>query len=105
METENLIPVQEVITHHQVEITFLDSLHEFGLIEITTVNETRFVFKEQMCELEKMIRLHYELDINLEGIEAISHLLQRVHSLQEELTAAKNRLRIYEEGLGDLMTG
>jgi chaperone modulatory protein CbpM len=97
METEDLIPVQEVITHHKIEVTFLDSLHEFGLIEITTVNETRFVLKEQMSELEKMIRLHYELDINLEGIEAISYLLQRVNSLQEELRAAKNRLRVYEE--------
>lgn len=96
MEIEDLIPVQEVVTHHHIEVTFLDSLHEFGLIEITTVNETRFVLKEQMSELEKMIRLHYELDINLEGIEAISYLLQRVNSLQEELTAAKNRLRVYE---------
>ena len=96
METDDLIPLQEVITHHNVEITFIDSLHEFGLIEITTVQQTRYVLKEQMSELEKMIRLHYELDINLEGIEAISYLLQRVNSLQEELNAAKNRLRVYE---------
>ncbi|MDQ3110948.1 MAG: chaperone modulator CbpM [Bacteroidota bacterium] len=98
METEDLIPVQEIITHHKIEISFLDSLHEFGLIEITTVKETRYLFKGQLSELEKMIRLHYELEINLEGIEAISHLLQRVNSLQEELVAARNRLRVYESG-------
>jgi hypothetical protein len=97
METENLIPVHQVITHHKVEVSFLDSLYEIGLIEITTVEETRYVFKDQLGELERMIRLHYELDINLEGIEAITHLLQRVNSLQEELNAAKNRLRVYEK--------
>ena len=96
METEDLIPIQEIITHHNVEITFIDSLHDFGLIEITTVEETRYVFKGQMSELEKMIRLHYELDINLEGIEAISHLLQRVNSLQEELVVMRNKLKVYE---------
>jgi hypothetical protein len=96
METEDLIPVHQVITHHAIEVSFIDSLHDFGLIELTTIEETRYVFKEQMSELEKMIRLHYELDINIEGIEAISHLLQRVNELQEELTAAKNRLRVYE---------
>lgn len=96
METDDLIPVQEIVTHHKIEISFLDSLHEFGLIEITTVKETRYILKVQMSELEKMIRLHYELDINLEGIEAISHLLQRVNNLQDELIAAKNRLRVYE---------
>lgn len=96
METEDLIPLQEIITHHKVEVTFIDSLHEYGLIKITTVKETRYVYKEQISELEKMIRWHYDLDINLEGIEAISHLLQRVNSLQEELNAMRNRLRVYE---------
>lgn len=97
METEDMIPLHQVITHHNIEVTFVDSLQEFGLIEITTVDEIRCVPRAQMSELEKMIRLHYELDINLEGIEAISYLLKRVNSLQEELTIARNRLRVYEE--------
>jgi hypothetical protein len=97
METENLIPVQQIITHQHVEVSFIHSLHEFGLIEITTVEETPYLFRDQLGDLERMIRLHYELDINLEGIEAISHLLQRVTNLQEELNAMKNKLRIYEE--------
>ena len=45
-----------------------------------------------------MIRLHYELDINIEGIDAISHLLQRVDQLQDELRIMKNRLSRYEAG-------
>jgi len=46
--------------------------------------------------LEKFVRFYYELDINLEGIETISHLLERVNALQDELTMLKNRLGIYE---------
>jgi hypothetical protein len=43
-----------------------------------------------------MIRLHHELDINVEGVEAISHLLMLIEKMQEELTVVKNRLRLYE---------
>ncbi len=45
----------------------------------------------------RIIRLYYELDINLEGIEAIIHLLQRIDThQQEEIIALRNRLRLYE---------
>ncbi len=96
METENLIPVQLFCTHHQIEFSFISSLSESGLIEVTTISETEYISKEQISELEKMIRLHYDLDINIEGIEAISHLLKRMDNLQGELTTLKNRLRLYE---------
>jgi PleD family two-component response regulator len=36
------------------------------------------------------------MDINVEGIEAVSHLLERIQRLQDELTGLKNRLRLYE---------
>jgi hypothetical protein len=43
-----------------------------------------------------MIRLHHELDINLAGIEAITHLLQRVENMHEEMRLLRNRLQRYE---------
>jgi len=96
MKTENLIPVQEFIMHHKIEMSFIHSLNESGLIQITTVERTQYISREQLSDLEKMIRLHYELDINIEGIESIAHLLQRVENLHEELTVLKNRLKLYE---------
>jgi hypothetical protein len=66
------------------------------LIEITTIKETGFIDAGQLQQLEKFIRLYYELDINLEGIETITHLLQRIKSLQDEIITLKNRIRLYE---------
>jgi hypothetical protein len=43
-----------------------------------------------------MMRLHFELDINIEGIDAISNLLQQIDNLQKELISTKNKLRLYE---------
>jgi hypothetical protein len=80
-----------------VEYSFINSLEQIGLIEITTIEQNRFIDTEKLLELEKFVRLHYELDINLEGIEAITYLLQKVKSLQEEINSLKNRLYLYEE--------
>ncbi|MFT7364613.1 MAG: hypothetical protein ACI9UV_002823, partial [Algoriphagus sp.] len=43
-------------------------------------------------DLEKVLRLHKELDVNLEGIDVILNLLGKVESLQMELNLAKQRL-------------
>lgn len=96
MKNDDLLPVELLCTHYNIEVSFITSLTEFGLIEITKVEETNYLYKTQIKDLEKLIRLHYELDINMEGIDAISHLLRRVDNLHEELTALKNRLRLYE---------
>jgi hypothetical protein len=42
------------------------------------------------------MRMHYDLDINMEGIDVISHLLKRMNSLQDELRLTQNKLRLYE---------
>jgi hypothetical protein len=97
MANENLIPVEEFCTIHKIEFSFIHSLNEFGLIEIITVEETSYIQQEQISSLEKLMRLHYDLEINLEGIDAIAHLLKRVENMNEEMIALKNKLRLYEE--------
>lgn len=85
-----LIAVEECCTIYNIEFTFLESLNDFGLIEIVPVENNRFLPEDQLRDLERMIRLHYELDINMAGIDAISHLLKRLHDLQEEVRRLKN---------------
>lgn len=97
MNTENLIPTQKFCDYYQVEFSFINSLNEFGLIKIVSIEEAQYIPLEQVQEVEKMIRLHYDLDINLEGIEAISHLLQRMGDIQQELNQLKDRLNFYEK--------
>ncbi|MFA6923480.1 MAG: chaperone modulator CbpM [Bacteroidales bacterium] len=96
MQTKKLIAVNEFCINHNIEISFINSLQQTGLIEITTIKETGFIDAEQLQQLEKIIRFYYELDINLEGIETITHLLHRINSMQDEITLLKNRLRLYE---------
>jgi hypothetical protein len=96
MQTEYLIAIDEFCTKHDIEVSFINSLQQTGLIEITTVEEVGYIPIENIRQLEKFVHFYYELDINLEGIETISHILQRVTDLQEEITELRNRLRLYE---------
>lgn len=96
MSTEELIPAKEFCVHYRVELSFVQSLEQSGLIKLVRIGENRYLDSDQLRELEKLIRLHNELDINLEGIEAVSHLLQRVEQMQTEVIALKNKLRLYE---------
>jgi hypothetical protein len=65
MQQEHLISTEEFCTHYHVEYSFIDSLQQYGLIEITRVNESAFIDTEKLNEIEKLVRLHYDLDINL----------------------------------------
>ncbi|HRN48223.1 MAG: chaperone modulator CbpM [Chitinophagaceae bacterium] len=92
MSNEKNISVEEYCTHYSIEASFVRSLSENGLIELSNVNESICIDFDQLQALEKYIHLHYDLDINIEGIEAISHLLQKIDSLQTELRILRNRL-------------
>jgi len=96
MEEKHLIPAGEFCQHYQVESSFISSLQEYGLIELQIVEEQQFIYVERLPDLEKYIHLHYDLNINMEGIDAISHLLERFTSLYNEMAALRNRLKIYE---------
>ncbi len=91
-----LIAVTEFCTYHQVEYTFIRSLSEAGLVEIQVVEQETYIPETELQKLERMIRLHNELEINVAGIEAITHLLQRMEDIQEEMRTLRNRLNRYE---------
>ena len=97
MQNNELILAEEFCTYYKIQLSFINNLNQFGLIEITSVEEKPYIPQSQLQKLEQIIRLHDDLDINLEGIDAITHLLDRVKSLQTEIAGLKNRLSIYEK--------
>jgi hypothetical protein len=97
MQTDEMIAAEEFCTHHQVELSFIHSLQESGLIQISIVEEKVFVPVSQLQQLEKLVRLYYEMDINLEGIETITYLLERMQDMQQQIRRLNDRLSMYEQ--------
>ena len=96
MQTEDMIPLQQFCTHYHIEQSFVYSLKNAGLIEIIHTEQEIYIPENQLTQLEKMVRLNTEMDINLEGIETITHLLQRMRDMQQQIIQLNNRLRVYE---------
>lgn len=96
METEQMISVSEFCMYHNIELSFIYSLNESGLIDITRVEEKIVVPISQLKHLEKLMRLNAELDINVEGIETIAYLLQRISDMQQHILQLNNKLAFYE---------
>jgi chaperone modulatory protein CbpM len=96
MESESMIPVIDFCTYHHIELSFIYSLKESGLIDITSIEEKVFVPVSQLKHLEQLMRLKQEMDINIEGIETISYLLQSIRDMQLHIVELNNKLAFYE---------
>jgi hypothetical protein len=96
MQTEKFIRVDNFCLWHNVDFSFINTLQEYGLIEITTKEDIAFIPESTLGHVEKLIRLHHDLQINLEGVEVITYLLERLKQQQENIMHLQNRLRFYE---------
>lgn len=96
MEIQELIIIETFCETHQVEMNWVQDLEEFGLIEITIQDNTKYISENQLHKIEKILRLQNDLNINNEGIEVILSLLEKIESLDKEVRYLKNRLDLYE---------
>jgi chaperone modulatory protein CbpM len=96
MEEEELILIVEFCKNYEIEQSFVQSLEEYGLIELRQIDDKQFIHKDRLIELERYIHLHYDLKINMEGLDAIHNLLEKIKNMQHELNELRKRLNIYE---------
>ncbi|GAA4812160.1 hypothetical protein GCM10011365_25190 [Marinicella pacifica] len=93
---QHRIEITTLCRHYQVERTFFSLLSDIGLIETITIQDSLYVDETDIRLIDKIIRLHRELNINPEGIDVIINLLDRIDDLEQQLTASQNRLGLYE---------
>ncbi|HLN21756.1 MAG TPA: chaperone modulator CbpM [Bacteroidales bacterium] len=91
------ITAMEFCSVNNIDPAFILTLDESGILRFEHSGDDLFINHDQLPKLEKIIMLHYDLDINLEGIETILHLLERSEQMKKELSELRNRLRLYED--------
>lgn len=94
METD-MIALNDFCSSHQIEVSFIHSLEEHGLVETVIVDQSICVHANELPKLERIVRLSQELNINPEGLDVIDHLLKRIETMQHEISELKNRLDFY----------
>ncbi len=89
---ENKITIEECCAYYNVQASFIQQLDEHGLIELSRTEKAVFIDYGQLAGLEKYMHMHYELEINMEGMEAVTHLLYRVEQLQQKIKRLEGEL-------------
>jgi hypothetical protein len=57
MENTEMIMLDEFCASHQVEVSFIHSLEETGLIETVAVNQALYIASDDLPKLEQITRL------------------------------------------------
>lgn len=96
MSEEIYIAISELCLNYKIDKAFLSSLNHHGLIEFRTIKQSQCIHRDSIAAIEKMVRIHYELNVNIEGIDVVFNLLNKIDALQNDLNTVKNRLKIYE---------
>ena len=93
---EDLIIIEEYIQHSHIEPQFIALLEENDLIHPQEIENRRYLHPDELDDLECYARLHYDLSINIEGIDVIRNLLGRINALQNEMHELRSRLQLWE---------
>lgn len=83
---------EELVKIYNIEITFFDELVDSGLLHIQTENEIRYLMYEDLPVFEKFANWHYDLEINLPGLEVIHDMLHKMEDLKRKNRELMNKL-------------
>ncbi|MEO6670938.1 MAG: chaperone modulator CbpM [Ferruginibacter sp.] len=95
MAAQKLVAIKEFCLHHNISNDLINQLHQYEIIELVTVKRTRFIAEKNLQSLEKIVRLYNDLQVNVEGIQTILHLLASLEKKEAELYTLRNQLEFY----------
>lgn len=93
----DLIIIADYCDKCHIDPSFIDILEDWDLIDTQMSDGRRCLSFSQLPDVERYSRMYYDLDINMEGIDVIHHLLQRMDGMQREIDRLRNRLRFFGE--------
>lgn len=92
---------EELVKIYNIEITFFDSLEECGLLKTETENEIKYLLYEHLPAFERFANWHYDLEVNIPGIEMIHGLLEKLEKTKAENKALLQKLNAISDKYED----
>ncbi|MDG1572441.1 chaperone modulator CbpM [Robiginitalea sp. M366] len=96
MKSEKYIHLSDFCRGHALEEAFVFLLEEYELVRIEHFNSRPAIHRRDLRRLERLVRLHRDLEIGVPGLQAIEQLLGRMEALQEEMRQLRLRLQRHE---------
>ncbi len=106
--TKKIYYMEQILSKTSLKEKDIDMFQEEGLIEVRIKEQRRYFLDEDLEKLQIIKRLKDDLGVNLEGIDVILHMRNRIISMQEnfldfideikkEIDSMKKPLKIKED--------
>ncbi len=95
MEKINIISAENFCARYDVPVSFIEAISDFDFIDTVFENEHLHIRNDQINLIEKLMRFHFDLNVNMEGIDVIMNLLEKINSMESEIRDLKKQLNIY----------
>lgn len=96
MEKPDFIAIVDLSVVYEVKLDFFNAIIEHDLLQVYEIEGAIHIDAVDIGRLEQIMRLINELKINVEGVDVILNLLERIQFLEEELTNRSDKLRFLE---------
>jgi hypothetical protein len=95
MATQKLIAIKEFCVHHQIPADLILQMEQFEMVELVWIKRTGYIPAKSLSGLEQILRIYQDLQINLEGIQAVLHLLDKLEEKEAALQKLRDQLMFY----------
>lgn len=93
---------EELVRIYNIEITFFDDLVDYGLLTVHIEDDIHYLMYEDLPDLEKFANWHYDLEINLPGLEVIHNMLKKLEALKRRNRELMNKLSAISDQYEDI---
>lgn len=95
MTESSLVTVVSFCTAHGIEEDFIFKLEEYGLLHLVKMGDQNYLQYDELREIERFLRLHFDLDVNFEGLDCIRHMQDRISDLSDEIRRLRAKLNFF----------
>lgn len=88
------IKITEFCENEKIETSFLLDLGREGMLRVEKHEEVDCVDQEDLPQIEMFARWYYDLGVNLEGIDAMRHMVERMKEMQRQIHDLERKLQL-----------
>ncbi len=96
MATKRYILVQQYCENTSIEDEFVYKLHEYGIVKFESREQALFLNEKDITEIERNFRLHRDLGINYEGLDALQQMMKRLQKMEKEIKLLNKKLSLFK---------
>ena len=95
MPVTKLIALKTFCLQHDIPADFILELHQHEIIQLVVEKRNRFIPIKQLQELERIVRIYRDLQLDINGIQTVLHLVNRLEEKDAEIMSLRNQLSFY----------